>query len=69
MTHEDLISDLTSLHFRGSRTPDVPYHALLAVAMLHKPEFWPSLNVSYCEGCKDQLYPCPTIDVIEEELA
>jgi hypothetical protein len=74
MTHEELLSDITSLHFRGSRTPDVPYHALLAVALLHKPVMskFGNEDDSYtkqCAECVPELYPCETIKAIEQELA
>jgi hypothetical protein len=43
--------------------------ALRAVVELHHPEFWPSLNTTYCVGCKDQFYPCPTIQGIDEVVS
>lgn len=70
MTYEELISDITSLHFRGSRTLDVPYHALLAVVMLHKPEGLATDPKCYeCQGLDAVDWPCQTIQAIEQELA
>lgn len=70
MSHDDLIADLTSLHFRGSRVPDAPYHALLAVVLLHKPEGLVSDPKCYeCQGLDAVDYPCETIQTITKELA
>jgi hypothetical protein len=71
MTYEELLADIESKNYRESRTLDTPYAALRAVVELHKP------NGDECLVCeKDnngdwgwEIYPCPTIQAIEKELA
>lgn len=66
MTHDELLAEINRLD--KVLTDSYGMSALRAVVELHNPEFWPSLNVTYCEGCKDQFYPCPTIEAVEKEL-
>ena len=61
MTYEQLLEKV-------SVNALVPPNALRAVVELHKPEFWISLNTTYCESCQDQIYPCVTIMAIEKEI-
>ena len=43
-------------------------HGLSAVVELHKPIT--DIQGVWCNGCDDaEIYPCPTIQVIEKELA
>jgi hypothetical protein len=78
MTHDDLLIEI-------NRRLDVAYYngdpqsmrALRAVVELHKPErgviesWFKWLNGTKIIGCRlcEELYPCPTIQAIEKELA
>jgi len=71
MTHDELLAKLV-------QTQGGPvYQALRAVVELHKPErgviesWFKWLNGTKIIGCRlcDELYPCPTIQAIEKELA
>ena len=74
MTHDELLVRIAQL----SITPEtnvVPTElatALMAVVELHKPnvipDWVPTKNEYICEGCT-RVYPCPTIQAIEKELA
>jgi len=72
MTHDELLFIVNSEQYMNSRTPETPYFALRAVIELHKPhkipDWVPTKNEYICEGCT-RLYPCPTIQDIEKELA
>lgn len=56
---------------------NVPWKALLAVVELHKSFMYEGRMGKYerCEGCSSEeewlgnIYPCPTIQAIEKELA
>ena len=62
MTHDELLAKIDAF----TCCSGAHELALRAVLKLHTPEYWPSLNTTYCEGCKDQFYPCPTIAAIEK---
>lgn len=79
MTHDELLAICDNYSFKNSAEP---IQALRAVAELHKPvmkwtgaydyndaELWEE----QCNDCSNngfsQMYPCPTIQVIEKELA
>jgi len=71
MTHDELLATLNSKNFMESRTPETPYFALRAVVELHKPSKipnWVPTNHKFiCDGCT-RIYPCPTIQAIEQEM-
>ena len=78
MTHDELLAICDNYSFKDSVEP---VKALRAVVELHKPEHflvWGYADYMYCQGCSPgkygsnteypKRYPCPTIEVIEEEL-
>jgi len=71
MTHDELLADINSPQFQNSRTLGTPYAALRAVVELHKPSKipnWVPTNHKFiCDGCT-RIYPCPTIQAIEQEM-
>ena len=72
MNHEELLSDIESEHFMRSRTHRTPYEALRAVMQLHRPQSITLPNGEWgsnCLQCDGFIYPCPTVDVIAQELA
>lgn len=79
MTHDELLAICDNYSFKDSAEP---VKALRAVVELHKPvmaftggydgeenELW----AEQCSDCSNngfsQMYPCPTIQAIEKELA
>jgi hypothetical protein len=71
MTHDELLANINSNNFMESRTLETPYFALRAVVELHKPspipDWVPTEDKLMC-WCA-HVYPCPTIQAIEKELA
>jgi hypothetical protein len=70
MTHDELLFIVNSEQYMNSRTPETPYFALRAVVELHKPSEipdWVPVRGLMC-WCA-HMYPCPTIQAIEKELA
>ena len=71
MTHDELLANINSNNFMESRTLQTPYFALRAVVELHKPspipDWVPTEDKLMC-WCA-HVYPCPTIQAIEKELA
>lgn len=73
MTHEELLAICDNYSFKDSAEP---VKALRAVVELHQPKgnFADTYingepNSPYCPECVDpDVYPCPTIQVIEKEL-
>ena len=83
MTHEELIKDLDACIKGAEYGPyEWGFKALRAIAELHKPfkDSWKEeMQCGYCVnlchsetglGCEDidGIYPCDTIEAIEEEL-
>lgn len=56
-TCKEVEKEVTSIH-----------NALCAIVELHKPEHWAKWDVDFCLGCKDEYYPCLTIQAIEAVL-
>ena len=78
MTHDELLTKLSSSQVFGKQFGAKAYLALRAVVELHYPTSvsW-AYGFSYCMACSqwkgrnpDHLisYPCPTIQAIEKEL-
>ena len=72
MTYDELIDCITkSRDYTSKQEPNVcmkeEINALLAAVRLHKPVI-NALPDETCWACQD-LYPCPTIQAIEKELA
>lgn len=67
MTHNELLEKIENLLLVDQNTLIV-YNALRTVVELHKP--WPG-GCSHCINIEGgyMSYPCPTIQVIEKELA
>jgi hypothetical protein len=75
MTHDQLLAKINKLpETIGLAEFKVRHDAILAVVKLHKPygiDQYPGLQ-SYCVHCEhlqSQIWPCPTIEAIEKELA
>jgi hypothetical protein len=76
VSHADLLAKLIDYeaHFDQVLDEEKAYNALRAVVELHKPyaiDEYPDIK-SYCTHCEhlqSQIWPCPTIQVIEKELA
>jgi hypothetical protein len=64
MTHDELLAKINGF----SCCSGAHELALRAVVKLHIPEHWAKWDVDFCLGCKDEYYPCPTIQAIEKEL-
>lgn len=82
MTHEELLIEINRRLQVALYNGDIPaIHALRAVVKLHKPsEAWGDTHCGFCFNLawepsglemdeKDFIYPCPTIQAIEKELA
>lgn len=71
MAHDELLFIVNSEQYMNSRTKETPYFALRAVVELHKPspipDWVPTEDKLMC-WCA-HVYPCPTIQAIEKELA
>ena len=69
MTHDELLAKIDTLEARYTDYPT--YLALRAVVELHKPEPLDERGDVCLTCCPDllTLYPCPTIQAIEKELA
>lgn len=73
MTHSELLLELFSYRVKSagysdSHEPHAIIKALEAVVELHRPEEQDHKQYEKCWNC-DLLYPCPTIRLIEKELA
>ena len=68
MTHEELLDRIAQagLEPHGNVMPTHLVLALRAVVELHNPAN--GFKDTWCGDC-DNLYPCPTIQAIEKELA
>jgi hypothetical protein len=66
MTHEDLL-DIIDFD-EGKEDYEKLVNALRAVVELHRPEAQEHGQYEKCWNC-NLLYPCPTIQAIEKELA
>jgi len=62
MNHDELLAKIQAS--RADYNYVTPHNALRAVVDLHKPED----ESPKCRVCQ-QGYPCPTIEIIEKELA
>jgi hypothetical protein len=74
MTHDELLKKIGTPIDEGYEFGDIVFNtALRAVVELHKPygiDRYPGLQ-SYCLECEhlqSQVWPCPTIQAIEEQL-
>jgi hypothetical protein len=69
MTHDELLAICDNYSFKDSAEP---VKALRAVVQLHKvilhKNYDTDIDRYECQVCKDVLYPCETIQAIEEEL-
>jgi hypothetical protein len=69
MTHDELLAICDNYSFKDSAEP---VKALRAVVELHKvilhKNYDTDIDRYECQVCKDVLYPCETIQAIEEEL-
>lgn len=65
MTHDELLAKINYNWGKGASEPNSL--ALRAVVKLHKPD---GLYCTQCSLCLDMdtMYPCPTIQSIENEL-
>ena len=69
MTHDELSIEVSRRLQVALYNGDIPaIHALKAVLELHKPEAQEHGQYEKCWNC-NLLYPCPTIQAIEKELA
>ena len=81
MTHDELLREIAKTY--AVDLSDMGYtldsavvirqaKALAAVVELHKPhkipDWVPTKNEYICDGCV-RMYPCPTIQAVEKELA
>ena len=66
MTHDELLTKLSSSQVFGKQFGAKAYLALRAVVELHKPDTRFDLTCKNC-GIQSQ-YPCPTIQEIEKAM-
>jgi hypothetical protein len=71
MNYDELLADIASKNYRESRTLETPYAALDAVAKLHTLVQIKRGKSGLSQRCTECgfAYPCPTIQVIQKELA
>ena len=75
MTHDELHDKIEAIDYWQEHFANRTFlKALLAVVELHKPELHQNDNLIGCIQCSSfsfryVTYPCPTIQVIEKELA
>ena len=65
MTHEELLAKVDTLEARYTDYPT--YLAFRAVVELHKSKD-DGLTCDECTASETEWYPCPTIQIIEEQL-
>ena len=79
MTHDELLAEIDERieELHNAEVCDGFIHALRAVVELHKPEnvYLPNgrgEKIDVCEDCQNDIgqtiYPCPTIQAIQEQL-
>lgn len=78
MIHEELLNKIEAIDYWQEHFANKTFmKALLAVVELHKPFIYEGRFATYkrCGGCSSleeetlgNIYPCPTIQVIEKEL-
>ncbi len=76
MTQEELLAKINKGGVESLQSDSLGWLPLRAVVELHRPMLWKNLGndtdgykCQACQGWTRDLYPCPTIQAIEKELA
>jgi hypothetical protein len=64
ITHEELLAKIDSF----TCCSGVHELALRAIVELHKPWLSKHDDLVMCDHCCSEIYPCPTVKVIEKEI-